>query len=136
VSGRLIAFLANYDISDGALDGVPSDWKASELNSQAASLLSPEAVTEQLRLTLAEGPQGKDGLTELLDRVLKTSLNTWDQGFMHKLYAGTNPVGVISELILAALNTNVSTQFHADNFTTNDAPLASRLLRITCSFCD
>lgn len=40
--------------------------------------------------------------------MLKYSVNTWDQGFMDKLYASTNAVGVVSELLLAVLNTNVS----------------------------
>lgn len=34
-------------------------------------------------------------------------MNTWHQGFLDKLYASTNAPGVASELILAALNTNV-----------------------------
>jgi len=38
---------------------------------------------------------------------LKYSVNTWDQGFVHKLSKSTNPVGVVSELILAVLNVNV-----------------------------
>ena len=78
------------------------------LNPQAVALLPPGVVLQRLGLCLAEDPQGKDGLIELVDRVLQMSVNTWDQGFMHKLYSGTNPVGVISELILAVLNTNVS----------------------------
>jgi hypothetical protein len=50
----------------------------------------------------------KAGLLELVERTLQYSVNTWDQGFMDKLYASTNPVGVISELVLGVLNTNVS----------------------------
>ena len=50
---------------------------------------------------------GKAGLLDLVERTLQYSVNTWDQGFMDKLYASTNPVGVISELVLGVLNTNV-----------------------------
>ncbi|KAF2129784.1 glutamate decarboxylase-like protein 1 [Dothidotthia symphoricarpi CBS 119687] len=39
--------------------------------------------------------------------IFKYSVNTWDQGFMDKLYASTNAVGLVSELVLATLNTNV-----------------------------
>ncbi|KAF9701805.1 hypothetical protein EKO04_000538 [Ascochyta lentis] len=51
--------------------------------------------------------KGKDRLVGLVDSILKYSVNTWDQGFMDKLYASTNAVGVVSELLLAVLNTNV-----------------------------
>ncbi|OSS46293.1 hypothetical protein B5807_08546 [Epicoccum nigrum] len=50
--------------------------------------------------------KGKGRLVELVESVLKYSVNTWDQGFMDKLYASTNAVGVVSELLLAVLNTN------------------------------
>lgn len=42
-----------------------------------------------------------------MDKTLKYSVNTWDQGFLDKLYGSTNPVGVVSELLLGVLNTNV-----------------------------
>ena len=42
-----------------------------------------------------------------LEKILQYSVNTWDQGFLDKLYASTDAVGVASELILAVLNTNV-----------------------------
>ncbi|KAH6637457.1 pyridoxal phosphate-dependent transferase [Boeremia exigua] len=51
--------------------------------------------------------KGKDRLIGLVDSILKYSVNTWDQGFMDKLYASTNAVGVVAELLLAVLNTNV-----------------------------
>lgn len=47
--------------------------------------------------------------TELMghiDNVLKYSVNTWNPGFLDKLYASTNPIGVISDMILSVLNTN------------------------------
>lgn len=43
----------------------------------------------------------------MVQDVLKYSVNTWDQGFLDKLYASTNAVGVVSELLLSVLNTNV-----------------------------
>ena len=35
---------------------------------------------------------GKDGLLSTVERVLKYSVNTWDQGFLDKLYSSTNAV--------------------------------------------
>ncbi|KAK4203578.1 putative glutamate decarboxylase [Triangularia verruculosa] len=68
----------------------------------------PEELVKELALSLPQGEgRGEEGLLETIQDVLKYSVNTWDQGFMDKLYASTNPVGVISELVLAVLNTNV-----------------------------
>ncbi|RYO27235.1 L-aspartate decarboxylase [Alternaria arborescens] len=57
-------------------------------------------------LEIKDERAGKDGLVKLVGSVLKYSVNTWDQGFLDKLYASTNAVGVVSELLLAVLNTN------------------------------
>ncbi|KAI8939787.1 hypothetical protein NX059_003526 [Plenodomus lindquistii] len=57
-------------------------------------------------LSIVEEGNGKDGLMQVLEKVLQYSVNTWDQGFLDKLYASTNAVGVVSELVLGVLNTN------------------------------
>lgn len=68
----------------------------------------PQAVRESMDFSLPAGPgRGREGLLETIDNVLRHSVNTWDQGFMDKLTASTNPVGVISEIVLGVLNTNV-----------------------------
>jgi glutamate decarboxylase len=46
------------------------------------------------------------GTFELIKSTLEYSVNSWNPRFMDKLYAGTNPIGVISELLLAVLNSN------------------------------
>ncbi|KAJ4365547.1 Glutamate decarboxylase 2 [Neocucurbitaria cava] len=61
----------------------------------------------QKELDIKGNALGRDGLVSLVESVLKYSVNTWDQGFLDKLYASTNAVGLVSELLLAALNTNV-----------------------------
>ncbi|KAG0647046.1 L-aspartate decarboxylase dtxS4 [Hyphodiscus hymeniophilus] len=67
----------------------------------------PEKLSRLMNVDLPQNGKGKEGLLATIDQVLKYSVNTWDQGFMDKLYASTNAVGVISELLLAVLNTNV-----------------------------
>ncbi|ESZ90106.1 glutamate decarboxylase [Sclerotinia borealis F-4128] len=67
----------------------------------------PEKLVQLLDFNLPTNGKGKDGLLTTVEQVLKYSVNTWDQGFLDKLYASTNAVGVISELILAVLNTNL-----------------------------
>ncbi|APA14418.1 hypothetical protein sscle_12g091880 [Sclerotinia sclerotiorum 1980 UF-70] len=67
----------------------------------------PEKLLQLLDFNLPTNGKGKDGLLITVEQVLKYSVNTWDQGFLDKLYSSTNAVGIISELILAVLNTNL-----------------------------
>ncbi|KUI72222.1 Glutamate decarboxylase 1 [Cytospora mali] len=68
----------------------------------------PADLHRHLRGILPTGEGlGKDGLTAAISQILNYSVNTWDQGFMDKLYSSTNAVGVAAELLLAVLNTNV-----------------------------
>ena len=84
----------------------------------------PAELVKLLDFQLPETGGGKSALLDVIQKVLKYSVNTWDQGFLDKLYASTNAVcpppfrpitllivilqvGVAAELILATLNTNV-----------------------------
>jgi glutamate/tyrosine decarboxylase-like PLP-dependent enzyme len=67
----------------------------------------PEELRDILQLEIPEKGTKQEGLIEILQKVLKYSVNTWHQGFLDKLYASTNAPGVAAELILATLNTNV-----------------------------
>ncbi|KIW00928.1 hypothetical protein, variant [Verruconis gallopava] len=69
--------------------------------------LPREKLEQLLDLKLPEQGNGKDGLLMTIEKILKYSVNTWDQGFMDKLFSSTNAVGVASEYLLAILNTNV-----------------------------
>ncbi|KAF2175043.1 PLP-dependent transferase [Zopfia rhizophila CBS 207.26] len=66
----------------------------------------PQKLDQLLQLEIPEQRKGNDGLLALVRKILRYSVNTWDQGFMDKLYASTNAVGLVSELLLAVLNTN------------------------------
>ncbi|GME66936.1 unnamed protein product [[Candida] boidinii] len=51
--------------------------------------------------------QGKpNDVVAVFDSILKNSVNTWHPGFMDKLYASTNPIGLLSDILLSTLNTN------------------------------
>lgn len=70
--------------------------------------LPPRELVERMQFSLPAGEgSGKTGLLDSIQDILRYSVNTWDQGWMDKLTASTNPVGVISEMILGVLNTNV-----------------------------
>ncbi|KAF4508549.1 hypothetical protein G6O67_004910 [Ophiocordyceps sinensis] len=67
----------------------------------------PDDLAAKLNLTLPDRGQGKDGLLDVVSNVLQHSVNTWDQGFLDKLYSSNTPVGVISDMVLSVLNTNL-----------------------------
>ncbi|SPQ24690.1 4938ebcc-93ee-415d-a4aa-358a23ed7a75 [Thermothielavioides terrestris] len=91
----------------------------------------PEDLVRELSLCLPEGPGlGEDGLLRAIGDILKYSVNTWDQGFMDKLYASTNPVGVISEMLLGVLNTNVHVYQVSPALTVIEKHTAQKLARL------
>lgn len=63
-------------------------------------------LAKKLELSCPEEPCGKQALLDILSKTLQFSCNTWNANFMDKLYASTNPIGVISEILLAVLNSN------------------------------
>lgn len=70
---------------------------------------SPEFLKSQFTENndLDKGIKGdNEKLFDTIDQVLKYSVNTWNPGFLDKLYASSNPIGVISDLVLSILNTN------------------------------
>jgi glutamate decarboxylase len=52
----------------------------------------PEKLASLLNFDLPCNGKGKEGLLNTVEQVLKYSVNTWDQGFLDKLYASTNAV--------------------------------------------
>lgn len=69
-----------------AVDGLPQDV--------LVDLYKPDTLVDRLKLILPPGEGlGKDGLLETVRRILQHSVNTWDQGFLDKLYASNNAVG-------------------------------------------
>lgn len=67
----------------------------------------PRKLIQLLDLELPHEGQGQAGFLKWVEKILQYSVNTWDQGFMDKLYASTDAAGVASELVLAVLNTNL-----------------------------
>lgn len=53
----------------------------------------PAELVQHMGFELPSGSgRGKEGLLEVTKQLLKYSVNTWDQGFLDKLYASTNAV--------------------------------------------
>jgi glutamate decarboxylase len=106
---KLLDFIASADDVNASRISISAE-EAPSL--QLAALRDPAYVSACLKMAFKEQGGGVDGVEDLVQRVLDVSVNTWDHGFMHKLYGGTNAPGVASELILAVLNTNVRPQCH------------------------
>lgn len=67
----------------------------------------PKKLNQLLDFSLPDQGQGRDGLLAAAQQVLQYSVNTWDQGFLDKLYAATTPAGLAADMLLGALNTNL-----------------------------
>lgn len=67
----------------------------------------PKKLESLLDLKLPENGVGKEGLLEMVQRILQYSVNTWDQGFMDKLYASTNAVRRVDAAIHSVADTFV-----------------------------
>ncbi|KAI7579125.1 hypothetical protein D0869_02654 [Hortaea werneckii] len=67
----------------------------------------PKKLRQLIDLSLPAQGQGKEGVMQMVHDVLRYSVNTWDQGFLDKLYAATTPVGLAADLLLSSLNTNL-----------------------------
>jgi glutamate/tyrosine decarboxylase-like PLP-dependent enzyme len=68
---------------------------------------TPKKLESLFSLSLPEQGLGHDGFLSVTKELLQYSVNTWDQGFLAKLYSSTTPVGLAADLLLSALNTNV-----------------------------
>lgn len=83
-------------------------------SNKATSLVLPDSAShETLESTLGSGMAirdrgtGPEGLQEVLKSILKYSVNPSAPGFLDKLYAAPLPPGVVAELVLGVLNTNL-----------------------------
>lgn len=67
----------------------------------------PQKLTQLMDLNLPEAGLAQDGFLKQVEQILQYSVNTWDRGFISKLYSSTDAPGLAAELVLATLNTNV-----------------------------
>lgn len=59
---------------------------------------APAELAAKLKVALPAQGQGQDGLLAMIQRILEYSVNTWDQGFLDKLYASNTPVRIYETL--------------------------------------
>lgn len=70
------------------------------------------------------------GLIPLIQNILSYSVNTWNPGFLDKLYASTNPVGIISEMLITLLNANSHVYHVSPALTTIENVVSKRLAQL------
>lgn len=72
--------------------------KTGRVNNVLVDFNKPQELAAKMKFSLPNQGQGKEGLLEVIQQVLQYSVNTWDQGFLDKLYASTNAVGFTAVL--------------------------------------
>lgn len=82
-----------------------SGW-ASSKQGLVGKYTDPIALSKALPLQFGQDGNGPVGLFKDVDMLLDNSVVTWNEGFLDKLSASTNPVGIASDMLLSILNTN------------------------------
>ncbi|KAI2471581.1 glutamate decarboxylase [Annulohypoxylon bovei var. microspora] len=109
VKSLIVPFIRDADnaVPTRASGSIAADAQGAPGRNTLVDLHKPEELVKKLEFSIGEDGVGREGFLNIVQAILRYSVNTWDQGFMDKLYSAINPVGMASELLLAALNTNV-----------------------------
>lgn len=75
---------------------------------KVTKLFDPKKLQNELVKEFPIGTEGQGLPTfkKFTDFLLENSVATWNPRFLEKLYAGANPVGMASDMLLSVLNTN------------------------------
>jgi glutamate decarboxylase len=80
--------------------------RSTEPGASIGSRTTPQELIQSVPLETPLVGYGTKGVYRVFEQILHHSVVTWHPGFLDKLYASTNPIGVISDLLLSLLNTN------------------------------
>ncbi len=70
---------------------------------------TPEEARANVRLPLLQeqaGEETRGKLVETVQSILANSVNPWTGRFLDKLYCAPDPIGIVADLLLSALNAN------------------------------
>ena len=87
----IIPFVRDADAA-ATLRSTGKDDLATESRNVLVDQFEPADLAAKLKFVLPNEGQGKEGLLDGIAKVLRYSVNTWDQGFMDKLYSSNTPV--------------------------------------------
>ncbi|WPG97646.1 Hypothetical protein R9X50_00042600 [Acrodontium crateriforme] len=110
VKDLVVQFIRAADDNANAISSPTTNGHALNGNEPRSVLVDqcpPKKLEKLLNLSFPDQGTGRDGLMQMVQSVLQYSVNTWDQGFLDKLYAANTPVGLAADLLLSALNTNL-----------------------------
>ncbi|CAN8104880.1 unnamed protein product [Discula destructiva] len=128
VKALIIPFIQTADTAASHRADGSSPRPTSNALIAAPTPLSPTALTSLFSPLLPTTTgSGTAGVLSTISHLLNHSVNTWDQGFLDKLYASPTPVGLAAELLLATLNTNLHVFSVSPALTVLEKLTASRL---------
>ncbi|KAG0351005.1 hypothetical protein BGZ54_003479 [Gamsiella multidivaricata] len=90
----------------------------------------PEELERIMDFSLPDRGVGPEGIFPTITQTLQYSVNTFSPRFMDKLYAGSSPIGVLAELLLAGLNGNSHVYHVSPVFTLMEIHVTRALARL------
>ncbi|KAF8936637.1 pyridoxal phosphate-dependent transferase [Dissophora ornata] len=90
----------------------------------------PEELERIMDFSLPDQGVGPEGIFPTITQTLQHSVNTFSPRFMDKLYAGSSPIGVMAELLLAGLNGNSHVYHVSPVFTLMEIHVTRALARL------
>ncbi|KAG0239374.1 hypothetical protein BGX31_002833 [Mortierella sp. GBA43] len=90
----------------------------------------PEELEQLMDFSLPDHGVGPEGIFPTITQTLQYNVNTFSPRFMDKLYAGSSPIGVMSELLLAGLNGNSHVYHVAPVFTMMEIHVTRAMARL------
>ncbi|KAI4940584.1 hypothetical protein J4E86_010784 [Alternaria arbusti] len=99
----------NHNSPNDLLTGHSNGVNKKGLRKALVEQHDPRELQRLMALSFPTAGLLEEGFLEEVEKVLRYSVNTWDAGFMSKLYGSTDAPGLAAELVLASLNTQVHT---------------------------
>ncbi|KAF9364628.1 hypothetical protein BGX34_000932 [Mortierella sp. NVP85] len=90
----------------------------------------PHELERIMDFSLPDIGVGPEGIFPTITQTLQYNVNTFSPRFMDKLYAGSSPIGVMAELLLAGLNGNSHVYHVAPVFTLMEIHVTRALARL------
>ncbi|KAF9935012.1 hypothetical protein BGZ67_003603 [Mortierella alpina] len=115
---RMKDLLVEYMEQSRQPDGLLVDYK------------EPEELERLMDFSLPDNGVGPEGIFPTVTQTLQYSVNTFSPRFMDKLYAGSSPIGVLAELLLAGLNGNSHVYHVSPVFTLMEIHVTRALARL------
>ncbi|KAF9431716.1 hypothetical protein BGZ76_011788 [Entomortierella beljakovae] len=101
-----------------------------QIDGRVINLKEPEELEKIMDFSMPDQGVGPEGIFPTINQTLQYSANTFSPRFMDKLYAGSSPIGVMSELLLAGLNGNSHVYHVSPVFTMMEIHVTKALARL------